>query len=91
MIAFKDFAPRQTQKQGFIKPSQWETLDQSVAVANEWIQEQKALVINVETVVVPGLWTKNEPKSAQANFSYGGSTNYSGQWFQFIRVWYTTE
>ena len=28
MIAFKDFVPQQTRKQGFIKPPQWETVEQ---------------------------------------------------------------
>jgi len=35
MIAFKDLVPQQIQKQGFIKPPQWETVGQVVAAAND--------------------------------------------------------
>lgn len=91
MIAFKDFVPQQTQRQGFIKPAAFEVIEDVVAALNEWLRDHEVAVINVETVVVPGLRAKNEPKSSRANFSYGGYTSYSGEWSQFIRVWYTAK
>lgn len=91
MIAFKDFVPQQTQRQGFIKPAQWETLEQVVGAANNWLRDQEVTIINIETIVVPGLRAKTKPESERANFSYGGYTTYSGEWSQLIRVWYTAE
>ena len=54
MIAFKDFVPQRLRKQGFIKPPQYETLQDAVTAAGTWVREYEVTVINIETVVLPG-------------------------------------
>jgi len=88
MIAFKDFLPRQIRKQGFIKPPQWETMEQAVAAANEWIREQEVAVVNVETVVVPDLYRKG---ARTEGGGLSGVSNGPTGWSQFVRVWYRAE
>ena len=82
MIAFKDFVPQQIRKQGFIKPPLWETVGQAVTAANEWIREQEVAVINVETIIAPGLYRKG------ARTDGGGLSGVNAGWSQFVRVWY---
>ena len=88
MIAFKDFVPKQTRKQGFIKPPQWETVEQVVAAANEWIREQEVAVINVETIIAPDISRKGVQSG---DGSLPGISGGGGGGLQFVRVWYRAD
>ncbi len=90
MIAYKDFVPQRLRKQGFIKPPLYETFQQAVSAAGAWVREQEVTVINIETVVLPGLWSKDAPQSDAPTLTTLYSTGqaaYTGL-FQFVRVWY---
>ena len=90
MIAYEDFVPQRLRKQGFIKPPLYETFQHAVTAAGAWVREQEVTVINIETVVLPGLWNKDAPQTGSASFNriYStGQTAYTEQ-FQFVRVWY---
>ena len=89
MLAFKDFVPRQLRapRLGFSSEAlqgDYETLDAALTAANAWLREAGVEVVNVETVVLPNLWSSYEHGSADPAL---GSTG-SPIWNQFIRVWY---
>ena len=47
-------------------------------------------IINLETVVLPALWTKDEPQGDAAALSEFYPTSQTViTLFQFVRVWYT--
>jgi len=86
MLAFKDFAPQQTSPGGFLKTAKFEPLDAAVAAANAWIDGHGIDVVNVETVVLPNVWSPHSAGTADPN-----QTLLSGlaeAWNQFVRVWY---
>ena len=63
MIAYQDFVPQRLRKQGFIKPPQYETFQDAVTAAGTWVREYEVTVINIETVVLPGLWSRDVPQT----------------------------
>ena len=89
LIRFKDFVPQD--KTGFFSVSRrTESLEEAVGRANEWIQAEDSKVINVETVLLPGVKSEEDADAAVAkqrdlsSFSPFSQTN----WMQIIRVWY---
>jgi len=92
VIAFKDFVPKQLRKQGFIKPPVYETFQEAVTATGVWLREQEVTVINIETVVLPGLWSKDVPQSNVAKLTDISTSAYSSrELYQFVRVWYQAE
>ena len=94
MLHFKDFVPRQLHAPHFglsvsALQGEYETLDAALTAANEWKRHSAARIVNVETVVLPGIWEKHEQGSQDPVLGTGGNT--SPLWYQFIRVWYETE
>jgi hypothetical protein len=88
MIAYRDFLPRQLKAPrlsfdlGDMR-GEYEHFDAAVAAANEWISESDARIINVETVVLPNVWSPYEgPEDAAL------AAGESAIWNQFLRVWY---
>eukprot|EP00164_Ancoracysta_twista_P000647 GFYU01000859.1.p1 GENE.GFYU01000859.1~~GFYU01000859.1.p1 ORF type:complete len:133 (+),score=33.40 GFYU01000859.1:102-500(+) len=95
MISFRDFVPSQKEAYSFlgINVTNFETLSQSLAAANVWIEEAGVNVINVETVVLPSMFGKDheEAKKIQTptlNCAFTSYYNYDTTWYQFVRVWY---
>ena len=89
MIEFRDFAPRILTNAGDYIP-QFESLEQSVREANDWINTQRIDVLNVETVVLPSFSSRIQGNPEDA-YTYVNLGNY---WFgcrQFVRVWYRAE
>ena len=90
MLTFKDFVPRQLKapRLGFSAAAlegEYETLDAALSAANEWRAQQQVTVVNVETVVLPNLWSSWEEGSKDPVL---GSPSGAPLWHQFIRIWY---
>jgi hypothetical protein len=86
MIAYRDFAPRQLSAPALMQPASYESLEQALAAANEWIAANGIDVINVETVILPNLWGPHSHGSSDPNRVVQPS--FTTAWNQFIRVWY---
>jgi hypothetical protein len=86
MIAFRDFVPSQLAAPALMKPGTYESLEQVLTAANAWIDSQNIDVLNVETVVLPNLWTPHSGGSADPNRVL--QPGFAEAWNQFIRVWY---
>ena len=86
MLKYIDFVPREISKPGLFKEGEHETFDEAVAEANQWLAENKVTVINLETVVLPNIWSRWEEGSADA--SLGTSGDNPSRWHQFLRCWY---
>jgi hypothetical protein len=69
-----------------MKQATYESLEQTVATANEWIKANQIDVVNVETVVLPNLWSPYA--SGTGDPSMVLQPGFSEAWNQFIRVWY---
>jgi hypothetical protein len=89
MIAYLDFLPRQTKPAGFLSPAEHEPFDAAVEAANAWLRQHQVQVINIETVVLPNIFSKFEEGSADS--SLGTSGESPSHWHQFVRVWYRTD
>lgn len=86
MIRFKDFVPEIISAGGFLKMAEYETFDAAVEAANLWLQENPVKLIQLETVVLPNIWSKFEEGSTDA--SLGTRADYPSHWHQFLRCWY---
>lgn len=92
MFCFRDFVPRQIQPPRFglsvtAQQGEYETLESALAAANEWLDREAVRVVNLETVVLPNLWSGWEEGSQDAVL---GTPSGAPLWYQFIRVWYET-
>ena len=90
MLAFRDFVPRQVQapRLGLSAKAlqgEYESLETALAAANAWLVGAGVEVVNVETVVLPNLWSNFEEGSRDPVL---GGSNAAMFWHQFIRVWY---
>jgi hypothetical protein len=85
MLAYKDFYPKIEEKGGYFTPDKWQSLEAAMADANAWLTESKVSVLNVETVVLPNMWSDYEEGPQDAHLTALGTRV---NWYQFIRVWY---
>lgn len=83
-IASRDFLPEIT-KPGFFSDT-FESFQDSLCRANQWIAAESPTIINVETVVLPNV--HSEDGSEDINIRTSGEM--SSSWHQFVRVWYKT-
>jgi hypothetical protein len=81
-VAFKDFFPQVT-RSGFLS-SDYESFDQVVNRANEWMAGAGVHVLNVETLVLPNV--NDGEEAVQTNIRTSGEM--SSYWRQLLRVWY---
>ncbi len=86
MIDFKDFIARQIGPAKFLGEPEFETLQDAVKGATEWIESEKVDVINIETVVLPHVHSPLEGGTVDVNIRQ--SEDFVTNWNQFIRVWY---
>ena len=86
MIGFKDFVPRMLAEPGLFKAGEYESFAAAVEAANRWIKEYDIKVLNVETVVLPNIWSRWEEGSKDV--SLGTSGDSPSRWHQFVRCWY---
>lgn len=89
MIRFKDFVPRMTEAPGLLKLAEYESFEKAVEAANEWIRENRVYVLQLETVVLPNIWSPFEEGTTDPSLgTRGGAPSH---WHQFLRVWYDAE
>jgi len=81
-IAFIDFFPQVT-RSGFLS-NDYESFQQVVDRANEWMASSGVQILNVETLVLPNVGSETE--AMQTNIRTSGEM--SSYWRQILRVWY---
>jgi hypothetical protein len=86
MLHYKDFVPKQISPPGFFDPGSHEPFDAAVDECNQWLAASNVKLVNIETVVLPNIWSRWEEGSADA--SIGTSGDAPSHWHQFIRCWY---
>lgn len=86
MLKYRDFAPRVLSEPGLFHAGEFESFDHAVEAANEWIRSNNVEVINVETVVLPNIWSRWEEGTADG--SLGTSGDSPSRWHQVVRCWY---
>lgn len=86
MLQFQDFVPRMTMPPAFLRGAEYETFDEAVQAANRWIDENQIRVINIETVVLPNIWSRYEEGSTDSELGTSGES--PSHWHQFVRIWY---
>ena len=92
MIAFRDFVPRQLRAPRLSfhveqLVGEYESFAAALAAANEWLASQPVRVLNVETVVLPNLWSPREAGSQDPALA----VQEGAVFHQFIRIWYEAE
>ncbi len=88
MIQFRDFVPEMLSAPALFKAGEYESMDAALAAANSWIKEFDIQIINVETVVLPNIWSRYE--EGTTDVALGTSGEMPSHWHQFVRVWYQT-
>jgi hypothetical protein len=89
MIACKDFVPKMLSAGGIFSSSEFEDFAAALKAANQWITDKQIDVVNIETVVLPNVWSAREkgPRDPELRIP----PNTTADWNQFIRVWYRKE
>lgn len=87
MLHYKDFVPKEISASGFLRAGEYESFDDAVAAANEWLAESRVKLIKIETVVLPNIHSRWEEGSSDASIRTSG--DLPSQWHQFLRCWYS--
>jgi hypothetical protein len=85
MMCFRDFVPKMLSSPKLFKAGEYESFEAALHAANEWINENNLRVLNLETVVLPNIWSKWEEGTTDVAL---GTSAEPSHWHQFIRVWY---
>ena len=83
MLQFRDFVPRQLKPQGFLSEGEYDTFESAASAAGHWAKSKGVRIVNVETVVLPNLWSSFEKGSTDAELA-----GHMTRWYQFVRLWY---
>ena len=86
MIRYQDFVPQMTGQAALFTPATYEPFDAALALANKWVKENGIRVIQIETVVLPNIWSRWEEGSQDTSLATSGES--ASHWHQFIRIWY---
>ena len=86
MLQFKDFVPKMLNPPRIFKAGKYESFETAMEAANVWIAKHNINVVNVETVVLPNIWSRFE--EGPQDVSLGTSGDMASHWHQFIRIWY---
>jgi hypothetical protein len=89
MLRHQDFVPKMTKPGAWFSPAEHESFEAALADANRWIAENRIRVINVETVVLPNIWSRYEEGARDTSLATSGES--PSFWHQFIRVWYDAD
>ncbi len=89
MIDFRDFVPKLLDPGGLFTAATYESMNESLKAANDWIASENIDVINIETVVLPNIHESDEEGSEDVDLYTSGKSSCT--WHQFIRVWYRKE
>ena len=85
MIKCRDFAPKEVAGACFFKDAEYQTFEDSLNAANEWLSEAKVEIVQLETVVLPNMWAAAEDGTTDGSVATSGPAD---SWHQFLRVWY---
>jgi hypothetical protein len=86
MLHYVDFVPQQTRPPGLFDVGEYEDFDAAVVACNEWLASHKVKLVNMETVVLPNIWSRYEEGSRDASLHTSGEMPSS--WHQILRCWY---
>ncbi len=88
MLHYIDFVPKMKTAPGLLSVGEYESFKDAVAAANQWITEnqEKCKLVNLETVVLPNIWSRYEEGSDDASLGVSGES--PSQWHQILRCWY---
>lgn len=89
MLHFQDFVPKMIAAAGFLKAAEYESFEEAVAAANRWLHEHAVRIVNVETVVLPNIWSRYEEGSTDTELGTSGES--PSHWHQFVRIWYDAD
>lgn len=81
-----DFEAKQLTKPGFFMQGTYTELDQVLDRLNAWVDREDVEVVNIETVVLPNLYSEKEMGTQDVSIRTAGEV--SSTWNQFFRVWY---
>lgn len=85
-LRFADFEAEQLKKPGYFTEGTYAELDQVLDHLNAWVDRTGVEVINIETVVLPNLYSEKEMGSQDVSIRTSGEM--LSTWNQFFRVWY---
>ena len=89
MLCFRDFVPREIKAPGLFVVGDHENFEQAVEAANHWLATHRVRLVNLETVVLPNIWSRWEDGTHDADLNTSGTN--PARWHQFLRVWYQSE
>lgn len=89
MIQFRDFVPKMLSAPALFKAGEYESIEAALVAANAWIVENNLQIVNVETVVLPNIWSRYE--EGTTDVALGTSGEMPSHWHQFVRIWYQTD
>ncbi len=90
MISYRDFAPHRISSGGLLHAEKYETFDDAVKAANEWVTSSGISVTSVETVVMPNIWEDKELGTRDGRVETAEAMTAVNEWYQFVRVWYSS-
>ena len=85
-IAHRDFIPEMLDAGGLFRAPDFEPFERTLRRANEWIDNNHIALVNVETVVLPNVFSPGEEGTKDPALHTSGEM--ASRWHQFIRIWY---
>ncbi|MFT4613707.1 MAG: hypothetical protein ACI9NT_000848 [Bacteroidia bacterium] len=83
-IQYRDFLPAETERGGLFGGVDFSGFESCVVAMNDWLAEQGAEMIRIETVILPNIHNVEEDGTTDTELHASAHTI----WYQFIRVWY---
>ena len=71
---------------GLFREGEFESFQEAVDAANDWMSTENIRLISIETVVLPNIWSKYEEGSEDVSLGIAGDS--PSRWHQFLRCWY---
>ena len=85
-MRFKDFRIEIIQEGGFLSKEEYETIDETLMNINNWVEENEYIVLNIETLLFPGL-EKSNLGTSSAKFK-SSQIQHSHNFYQVFKAWY---
>ncbi len=86
MMRFKDFPIETKGKDGLFSKASSEKADETLLRINNWVETNELGVLNIETLLFPGL-NRTTEGTGSAVFK-SPELKYSHSYYQVFRVWY---
>ena len=85
-LKYIDFVPQRVKAPGLFVEGSYQSFDEAVEAANQWLNEHPVRCVQIETVVLPNLWNDWEEGTKDGSISTSGDS--PSRWHQFLRIWY---